>query len=263
MKKLLLIFCLTFTVLSAYTQSDDSCIVYSEKHNEVLYLYMNPDCYNKLSELYKMALIESEAEKNSVKFISVVNAHKIELWSVYDGTRIIDKWDKNNVEYKTYDNNENGAVRSLKHPWFFNISGSMAFTKNDNMFYLTGYGRIGFYLLKGRWDLAVNNVLSYSKEMMNHVRVENGQVIHDELKHSFTGSFGVDTRVYFPIKSINTSPFVGVGLARTYGDGNKSTAIPVSLGLSVMVKRGSIDACYQYEKTTNGIFVVGYTFMLK
>ena len=258
MKKILLMISITFMFVSAFSQTNDSCLIYAEKQDAMLYLYMNPKEYKKLSLEHKKELIKNEANKHSAVLVSVINGYEIELWrNTYNTIVVVEKWDKNNVNYK-YDGKDvsDKNIRNLKHPWFCNVSGSITFNNNNNTFYFSCYGRVGFYLLKSRWDLAVNNTMTYSKEVINYGT-------DAELKKSFTGYFGIDSRVYFPIQSIKLSPFVGLGLARTYGKNNKSTSIPISLGLSKPTKKGCWDVCYQYAKTTKGIFVVGYTFILK
>lgn len=269
MNKILSLFCLLIMATTALSQSNDARIVHSEKHNDMLYLYMKPDCYTKMSETEKRELVKSEANKNGVKLVNVFGVYKVELWRVNSNKATkIDMWDKNDIVQSDKGDNH-GTIRSLKHPWFFNISGAISM-KNHNIHdafspestYCSGYVRIGCYLLKGRWDLAINNILSYSSTEETVIKEGMEKAEHKE-EISFNGSFGVDTRVYFPIKSMKISPFVGVGLARSYGDGNKATTIPVSGGLCIMLKRGSVEGCYQYEKTTKGIFIIGYTFILK
>ena len=265
MKKLIPFIGLLFLFLSTIAQNNDKRIVYVEKYDSVLYLYVNPDKYNKMSENNKKEMIKSEADKHSVKMINVINHHKIELWRIYyNDINLVDMWDTNNIDCQMQQKSaETNVVRSLNHPWFFNVSGSIAF--KDKWFYANGYSRIGFYLLKGIWDLAVNYMIAYSKEMYNYddYEVIDCHAVYRPLRSSSNSSFGVDTRVYFPFKKIRFNPFVGLGVSRSSASNNSAWTVPVSVGFSIPTKKGCIDVNYQYDKVIEGTFVVGYTFMLK
>jgi len=257
MRKTMLIFGLIFMVLRSFGQTDGSCVVHVEKHEKILYLYMNPQQYDKLPDTNKKSIIKTEAEKNSVKSVYVISEHRGELWNIsYNFVNMVDSWNMNDALGSSNDNKT--VRRSLEHPWFINFSGSfscsgpMVKEGNDYVNFNT-YGRFGFFLLKNRWDLAVNCLIGYNKVLGSQ----------SENKGSFSNSIGFDTRVYFPLKQIKISPFVGLGMAYAFGGGNKSFTIPISVGINVPLKKGCVDVCWQYDKVNKSMFVVGYTFMLK
>ena len=251
MKKIILIFGLILIALQTFAQDDVTCVVHKDKHENMLYLYMDPLQYNKLSDTNKKNIIKTEADKNSVKSIYVISEHRGELWNIgYNFVNMIDYWDMNNPSEGSNNNKDQGVRRSLKHPFFFNASGSLS--SSNNYLNINAYGRYGFFLLKNRWDFALNCLIGYNKG-----------IGENKSKGNFNNSIGLDTRVYFPLKQIKIKPFAGLGMAYAFGGGNKSFTLPVSVGINFPIKDGYIDICWQYDKVNKSMFVIGYTFMLK
>lgn len=249
---LLIIWLIGTTVANTMSQITDGCVEKHEKQGKLLYLYMNPNEYKSLSGNSKMTLITEEATKHQVQAVYVVCDHEGELWQMADNSmKMIDSWDKDNAtpfKVKKF-------FRSIEHPWFFNLSGAIGMSispeSKSNVISGTasGCGRIGCYLLKGRWDLALNGLVGYH--------------FGDENNGSYSNSIGVDTRVYI-LKGKAINPFAGVGLAYAFGGGQSSFTIPISAGMSISVKRnGFIDLCYQYNNVTKSSFIIGYTYMHK
>ena len=72
------------------------------------------------------------------------------------------------------------------------------------------------------------------------------------------------SKVYFPVRKYNISPYVGLGIsyAVTYDENwtltTSSWNIPLYLGISWYVGPGSLDLGFQISDNT--AFMVGYTF---
>lgn len=227
-----------------------------EKQGNTVYLYMNTQEFLKLTDESQKLIIKMTANQNDAKSVCVILGYEVELWQMEGDTLSkIDEWDKNVI--KTLSNDKKTiSQRGRRFPWFFNISGSINYfsgsilsTEPSTLTY-NAYGRVGCYLLKGRWDMALNLVIGYNKA-------------RGETKGSYSNSFGIDTRVYI-LKGKAINPFVGVGLAYATGREESSFTVPITAGLSIPVKgKGCIDLCYQYNRVTKSAFIVGYTFMHK
>lgn len=249
MKRIFLTLWFVLSFLSAVAQTNEKYVVHVEKNGNLLYVYMNPDEYDKLPDKDKKVLVKSEANNNNVTSVYVISAHHGELWQETTEGVInrVDSWDTNTVAMLPDNNFKQMPARSLKHPWFFNVSGALCF--NSPNFYFNLYGRYGFFLRDGKWDLAANLLIGYNKSKGS--------------KGSFSNSIGVDSRMYFPMKRMNINPFVGVGMSFAFGGGNKSFVMPTSLGLNVPLWKGCLDACWQYDKVNKNVLIIGYTFMFK
>ena len=246
-------------------QTDD-CVAYAENRDNVMFLFVIPNKYDKMLEKDKIDLIRKEVGKEPIRIVNIISAHYVELWRIYFNTiTMVDSWNMDEIANKLQTESDDvTTIRNLKHPWFFNLSGSLAYYDNDaNMLHFNVYLRSGFYLLKSRWDLAVNYIYGYNKDVGLHQHVEGNHVVQDSPNDSSSSSFGIDTRVYFPFKKIRFNPFVGLGVSRSSTSDNSAWTVPVSVGFSIPTRKGCFDVNYQYNKVVEGIFVVGYTFMLK
>lgn len=255
MKRILFIILLSLiTAVNAVSQTSGHCVIQTEKHDNILYLYMNPQEYGLLSDVNKTALIAQEAANHQVQTVYVISAYDGELWQMADNSMTkIDSWNKETASLLPGAKNGT-SPRSLEHPWFLNFSGALSRRKdlgtgNSSQFLFNTYGRAGCYLYKGKWDLALNVMLGYQK--------------NKDSKGSFSGSIGVDSRVYF-LKGKTVNPFAGIGLAYASSGGTSSFTLPISVGMSVPVRnKGCIDICYQYSKVTSSAFIAGFTYMLQ
>ena len=200
MKRIQILLLLSMTtILNAMSQKPGQYVIYTEKHDNIVYLYMNPKEYRLLSDISKTALTEREAVKNQVQTVYVICAYESELWQMTNNSMTkIDSWNKENVT--TLQSNSNTtSPRSLENPWFFNISAALSRQKdtenigNPSQLYFNAYGRVGCYLYKRRWDLALNGMIGYNKSS-------------DDNNSSFSNSIGVDSRVYF-LKGNTVHPF--------------------------------------------------------
>lgn len=247
------------SVISAVSQTNN-CVIHVEKYDYSVCVYVNPEEYSRLSDVEKTTFVKTQAVQYEVNSISVVVAYDVELWQFEDDTvKKIDTWNKNVVTTLSGNTKETHR-RSLQHPWFFNLSGAINLSVDDGIvneviatsstLSYNAYSRLGCYLLKGRWDVALSGMLGYSKPSIDE-------------KGSYSYSVGVDTRVYI-LKGKAINPFAGVGVAYATSNDETSVTIPLSAGLSIPVKgKGCIDFCYQYNKVTKGALVIGYTYMHK
>lgn len=251
-KTILTLFLIVTGVAVAISQTTNNYVVKTVTQKDIVYLYMNPREYGLLSEIGKNALIKRETREINVKSVYVINGHNGELWQKEDDgmVTLVDSWDMDKAELVTAPNNKPTSGRSLQRPWFFNISGALGTAKSNDVSTINvyGYSRLGCYLLKGRWDMAINGLLGFTKTQ-------------NENKGSRISSFGLDTRVYI-LRGKAFNPYAGVGLAYSSNGGESSFTIPFSVGTSIPIKgKGCIDACYQYNKITKSTIIVGYTHM--
>lgn len=258
MKKALLTIWLVVVSVASVMSQTNHYIFHDEQQGNMVYLYMNSEKYWKLDDAGKMAVLKSGMNKYEVNIICVIDAHDVELWQMVDDTLILlDSWNKNSV--KTLPSNKNKKEdqrRSLQHPWFFNLSGAINYSISDGLYVTSStlsynaYARLGCYLLKGRWDLALSGIIGYNKPSKDAIG-------------TYSNSIGVDTRVYI-LKGKAINPFAGVGLAYAFGGSESSVTVPLTAGLSIPVKgKGCIDFCYQYNNVTKSAIIVGYTYMHK
>ena len=256
MKRILLTLWLAVFSISSVMSQINHYVIEKIERDSITYLYMNPKEYERLDDIGKAALLKAAANQYQASSICVVSAHNTELWLLDKGAmKMVDSWNKDSVKALSGNTKkQDNQKRSLQHPWFFNISGSIS---TDNIFEeyqktktYNAYGRIGCYLLGGRWDFALSGIIGYCKP--------SGQS-----KGYYNNSIGVDTRLYI-LKGKAVNPFAGVGVAYATNNGESSVTIPLSAGLSIPINgKGCIDFCYQYNKVTKSAFVFGYTHMHK
>lgn len=228
--------------------------------NGVLYLTAK-DSYSSLSENMKKAIISSVFSKRHQAFVSVSCGYKRELWQmnfVSNTAFLLDSWDLNSLEApKT-------ILKTLQktdaHPWFlfFGLSG----TYNSDMLNVNAATRVGFFLLKNYWDLA----LSCSMGMF-------GGLSDDDSVNALV-DLGIMSKVYFPIKKLKVSPYIGAGVSYVcsfnnvmnneisefdFSSNSYSWNYPIYIGINWFVGPGSLDFGVQFNEN-NPIFMIGYTF---
>lgn len=257
MKRMILILLMIVMGVIEGVSQTNHFVYHVDKQGNTAYAYMNTQEFVKLSDESRQLIIKMVANQNDAKSVCVVCGYEVELWQVEgDALKKIDSWDKDALELLPNKNSNQDWGKRRRLPWFFNISGALNYysggitsTEPSTLNY-NAYGRLGCYLLKGRWDIGLNLVIGYNK-------------LRGETKGSYNNTFGIDTRVYI-LKGKAVNPFAGIGLAYAKGGDESSFTVPVTAGLSIPVnKRGCIDACYQYNKVTKSAFIVGYTFMHK
>ena len=200
------------------------------------------ECYDELTIGEKQEVLRCFMEQFPNYQIRVqVNETKKELWLSKDkGCFLVDTW-----EMSAQQTEENPPVekqrlnRSTRRYYYFGgqFSGSKGAHNG------TVNGRFGTFLYKDRWDVSLALSLGYVKN-------DNFQ---------FTGSVGLDTRTYFPIKKIRLAPYVGCGVSRTFAP-TKYGEIRGLIGTCWFIGGGSLDMGLQYGLNSKLSFTAGYTF---
>ena len=201
-----------------------------------------------------MQTILSEWNEN---LVIVRYQYKQEVWKKDNANTVnlLDRWDLNTPSLQT----EQRTLQTTNvHPWFFYLGFSETFDYDLNNFNLNLNSRIGFFLLNNRWDLAV---------------FCTGGMDADSIRTSLLLHTGIMSKVYFPIKKLKISPYIGAGISHIttciyndsgdYGDKyfvniSNSWDIPVYTGISWFVGPGSFDVGFQFGK--NFTTMIGYTF---
>ena len=139
--------------------------------------------------------------------------------------------------------------KTSQHPWFvyFGFQFQMDSEQNLNMGFNT---RVGFFLLKNRWDLAA----TASGFMLGNIEYE-GQ--------TYQSNVGISSKVYFPIPKLKLSPNIGGEVSYssyTVEETKSSSVSPYGLaGISWYVGNGSFDVNVRIGK--EAIVMLGYTFI--
>ena len=212
--------------------------------------------YNSLSTIEKSAIIKTILSERSFELAIVHYQYKNELWKKEmknNSVSLIDTWDMNFIAKSS---KITASQKTNAHPWFFYLGAggtySDAISDINNLNVST---RLGFFLLKNRWDLAA----SYSLNITGNGSEENPLV----------SNLGLMTKIYFPIRKINLSPYIGTGIsymtisnmADISAVQSDSWIIPLYLGVSWFVGPGSLDLGFQYTED-DPIFSIGYTSSL-
>ena len=103
--------------------------------------------------------------------------------------------------------------------------------------------RCGTYLYQNKWDISGSLSIGYTKSG----------------KAQFAGSIGTDSRIYFPIKSINLSPYAGAGISWSFPP-NSYFEVKILTGACWFIGNGSLDIGAQYGIKSGFSFTMGYTF---
>ena len=227
--------------------------------NGFLEIQANESAYTSIGLSTKMAIFRSALEKWDGVVFFVHSGYKRELWRRDVRTGAVSQlglWDLNNPELYKYLPRTLQTTRS--HPWFFYVGGAARFDSENlhSVFFST---RFGFFLLKNRWDLALSGSVGINDNSMVTI---------------ITAELGLLSKVYFPIRKLNLSPYFGAGLSVVYtttemsldmGNGagynnlEDSYLNPMGLaGVSWYVGPGSLDVGAQIGKTF--AVTLGYTF---
>jgi hypothetical protein len=172
-----------------------------------------------------------------------------ELWT-WDGVSsqaaLLDTWDRDTATAAIAP--AAGGTGTSDHPWFYYAGGMFNLDSLKNLT-TTVSTSVGFFLLKNRWDLAA----TVSSSVMTNTESETSTSLV---------SFGLQSKVYFPLGRNPISPFVGgeVALTITVTDETSSTTFtPAALaGVSWFLGSGSLDLSVRIKK--HPAVMVGYTF---
>lgn len=206
--------------------------------------------YTKMSKAGKKAIMDNLVKNWQESLMVVQYGTMKELWG-WDGNSreaiLIDSWDSDPkpVTAKSSESLSNSEL----HPWFFYIGGAQRMDSEKNINGALS-ARVGFFLFKDIWDLAA----TFSELL-------SGNIESDEI--SLQTSIGIMSKVYYPIKKYNISPFIGGEAAvQLVKDSDPSFTFSPLLGLSWFVGSGSLD---MGVRVTGGkpSFMIGYTLVPK
>lgn len=210
------------------------------------------DAYNTVNASIKQSVMNNITRLWADNMVIVKYGTKNELWAVYEepeGSRLLYGWDMNSA------NPGISPVATItetgKHPFFVYVGGQGILDSEKNLNAAINT-RVGFFLLKNRWDLAwtfsggISGVADTSAVFTNRL------------------STGIMSKFYFPIPKLNISPNVGVDLQSTLfinSEGSESTAASRSIlaGIAWYIGPGSLDAGVRINKEPS--VTIGYTFM--
>lgn len=239
-------------------QSERKYIELTEEIDGQLNIFSNVEAYSTLTKEQKATIFGNLLSKYTGKTFIVRNGYERELWLVevnIPTPKLIDRWNMNTADMKTY--SPVSVERSSNNPWFFYFGGEYTSDLDINTNAAVN-SRIGFFLLKNVWDLALSGSIG----------------INDNSEQSTAyGDVGLNTRVYFPMKGKNLSPYIGVGISwyssttsvysstdYSFEDYNsRSISYPLSVGVSWFIGPGSLDIGFQYSKERGCSSSVGYT----
>lgn len=210
------------------------------------------ESYVASTETTKSSVINKIAVEYPGTMIVVKSGTKNELWSAYEpayGSKPILDWDLNASYLKAVP--EQRASGTSKHPFFVYVGGQGILDSERNLNAAINT-RVGFFLLKNKWDLAwtftggISGVADTSSVFSNRL------------------STGIMSKYYFPIPKLNISPNVGVDLQSTLftdSEGYETTSSSGSIlaGIAWYIGPGSLDAGVRINKQPS--FTIGYTLM--
>jgi hypothetical protein len=202
------------------------------------------DGYSTLPSGSKKPIISdiTTAWKDSLVIVSYGSKRELWGWNARTSeTKLLDEWDMAIPQpAKAVDVN---LQKSNLHPWFFYLGGQLMGDSQKNI-NISLNVRLGFFLLKDRWDLATTLSAGSS-----------GNVDATGTPYS---NIGAMTRVHFPIKKYGISPNIGAEVTMvTFGETEPTYVPSLVLGLSWFVGIGRIDIGVRIGDITSGMG--GYT----
>jgi len=211
-----------------------------------LYLLASDD-YMKLSEEGKKAIMDNLIKSWNESLVVVRYATRKELWgwnSEKGEALKSEAWDLNGKAVTSASPDESLSKIS-KHPWFFYVGSAAQLSSDKN---LTGALnlRIGFFLLRDKWDFAGTFAEQFS-----------GNIESEEMTTQTNA--GLMSKFYL-LKKKNISPFVGGEAAVSLPSGGKATFAPSGLGgVSLFMGNGCLDIGVRIGGRTS--LMVGYTII--
>jgi hypothetical protein len=205
-----------------------------------------------LSRENKNTVMDMLVRSWQTSLIRIENGATRELWGLNGRTgkaMLIESWTTEGItEAKPA---ELPLSKTSQHPWFvyFGFQFQMDSQQNVNMGLNT---RVGFFLLKNRWDLAA----TASGFMLGNLESESQNV---------QSGVGISSKVYFPIPKLRISPNIGGEVSYssyTIEETTSSSVTPYGLaGISWYVGNGSFDVNVRIGK--EALVMLGYTFIPK
>jgi len=209
--------------------------------------------YKPLSTTGKKAIMDNLIKSWQGSLIVVQYDSKRELWA-WDGDTgkalLLDGWDINATAVVKAP--MNSSSKTALHPWFVYFGGQGQMDKNHEVNGAVNT-RIGFFLLRNRWDLA----WTFSGGLLGN--------IDSEVPMTSRFSTGIMSKVYFPVKNLNLSPNVGIDIASTAYTSSETVentynrTFSLLAGVSWYIGHGSLDVGFRIgnDFTT----MIGYTYI--
>jgi len=185
------------------------------------------DKYILLSADGKKAIMVniSKTWRDSLVLVHYGSKRELWGWSTETGNaRMLDEWDLNAPQLaKTQLEKPQIPV---SHPWFIYVGGQFGGDNQKNI-NLSLNTRVGFFLLRNRWDFATT--------------LSAGLTGNVDATSTGWANVGLMSRVYFPIKKLGISPNIGGEISMASFGSTQSTNKSLLLGISWFVGFGSLD----------------------
>jgi hypothetical protein len=210
--------------------------------------------YSLLSPTWKKAVMDNLIKTWQESLVMVQYESKRELWGWDSETGkalLLDVWDINATA--TTKAPMTTITKTALHPWFVYFGGQGQLDKNHET-NLAINTRIGFFLLRNRWDFA----WTFSGGLFGNI---DGEALTNQF------STGLMSKVYFPIKKLNISPNAGIDVASTSYSSSETVgttynrSLSLLAGISWYVGHGSMDVGFRIGKEFTA--TVGYTLIPK
>lgn len=236
-------------VLPQYVQYFNS----AELTNQGLLSFNATEKYVSLSTIEKKSVMDLIAGSWKASLILIKYNFEKEMWSwnSQKGEAVyLDKW---NFDYPITNKLNGELEKTSLHPWFVYAGGNYNMDSNKNGS-LSINCNIGFFLLYERWNMGMSSSITSAGNAQSEGTTTSG-------------SFGLMSKYYYPIKKLHISPNAGLDYSVfSYGssmsdEDNVSRNTSVLLGLSWFVPSGTIDFGLKIGETTSATF--GYTYIPK
>ncbi|MBN1789118.1 MAG: hypothetical protein JW830_01390 [Bacteroidales bacterium] len=210
--------------------------------------------YNSLAAGTKKGIMDNLLKQWQESLVMIQYGSRSELWGwdAGNGTALrIDTWDLNPVLPAAGPIARATAGKIAAHPFFVYLGGQGVLDSDHNL-NLAINTRVGFFLLRDRWDLA----WTFSGGVLGSIDSSSAST------HQF--STGLMSKVYFPIRKLHISPNIGFDLQSVSynsveGSSTNSVSHSLLLGISWFVGQGSLDFGVRISKEVNA--TIGYTLM--
>lgn len=202
------------------------------------------DGYEQQTQLEKINIMNSLLQSWPDQLVMVFLGTGRELWgwdADKNAARLIEKWDVNATAPAQV---EEQPSRTALHPWFFYF-GSMGQMDSDKNIFAALNFRVGFFLLRDKWDLAA----TISEQLTGNVEID---------AVSLQTNVGLLSKIYYPMPELSLSPYAGGEAAVSIPSEGKAVFTPAGvLGVNWFMGIGSLDAGLRIG---NGIsLMIGYT----
>lgn len=188
---------------------------------------------------------------NSAWQESLVLVHfgsKRELWgwsAQTEMSELLDEWDFNTPQLVIIP-----KTAPIPHPWFFYLGGIFGYDSQNNIS-MTINTRIGFFLLRDRWDFAT----TLSGGVSGNINFS----ILDGMNLLTWSNIGLMSRVYFPIREYKISPNIGAEMTFALSEASNTFNGALVLGINWYVGFGSVSIGFRIGNEF--LSMGGYTVM--